>query len=193
MGGSYGTTSACPTPSSSTAYACSDLSPWAVDDNTAYGFAAFNGGNCGDCYQLTFTGKSSATGNDPGSQALCGKTLTVQVVNIGNIQANQFDIMIPGGGVGVNPNACPYEWGNTNLGDTNGGFLLTCQNQNNNNYAGVESCTKNFCSTVFNKSNQSGFLAGCNWQVDWFAAANNPEMMYQKVTCPSAITAKGVH
>jgi hypothetical protein len=119
---------------------------------------------------------------------LCGKTLTVQVVNIGGIQANQFDLMIPGGGVGANANACPTEWGTSNLGDTNGGFLLTCQNQNPGNYSSQETCTKNFCSTVF--GSKANFLAGCNWQVDWFGAANNPKMMYQKVSCPSAITAK---
>jgi hypothetical protein len=176
--------------SGGSAYACSDLSPWSVDDNTAYAFAAYNGGSCGDCYQLTFTGQSNSTGNDPGSKSLCGKSLIVQVVNIGGIQANQFDIMIPGGGVGANPNACPTEWGTSNIGDTNGGFLLTCQNQNAGNYSAEETCTKNFCSTVFSQSDQAGFLAGCNWQVDWFAIANNPKMMYTKVSCPSAITSK---
>jgi hypothetical protein len=43
------------------------------------------------------------------------------------------------------------------------------------------------CSTVFSQSSPS--LAGCNWQVDLLKAANNPKMMYKKVTCPSALTA----
>ncbi|MCL2450876.1 MAG: hypothetical protein FWD17_18180 [Polyangiaceae bacterium] len=179
---SYSTANACP---SGSAYACSTLSPFVDpnDPNTSYAFAAFNGGNCGDCYDLEFTGQSNSVSSDPGSQAICGKHLIVQVVNIGGIQANQFDIMTPGGGVGAN-NACATEWGTSNLGMQYGGFLGQCQSMSS--YSAVESCTKNFCSTVFSAS--SPFLAGCNWQVDWLAAANNPQMMYQKVTCPSQLS-----
>lgn len=182
---SFTTPNACP---SGSAYACSDLSPFVDpnDPNTSYAFAAFNGGNCGDCYDLVFTGQSNSVSSDPGSQAICGEHLIVQVVNIGGIQANQFDIMVPGGGVGAN-NACATEWGTSNLGAQFGGFLGQCQSQSS--YGAVESCTKNFCSTVFTQASQSNFLAGCNWQVDWLKAANNPKMMYQKVTCPAALTA----
>jgi hypothetical protein len=92
--------------------------------------------------------------------------------------------MMPGGGVGMN-NACTTEWGTSNLGAQYGGFLSQCESSAGN-YPAVESCTKTMCSTVFSAS--SPFLAGCNWQVDWLKAANNPNMMYTKVTCPSALT-----
>lgn len=42
-------------------FTCTNMSPWIVDDNTAYGFAAVNiaGGNertwCCECYELAFT------------------------------------------------------------------------------------------------------------------------------------------
>lgn len=42
-------------------FTCTNMSPWAVDNNTAYGFAAVNisGGNegswCCQCYELSFT------------------------------------------------------------------------------------------------------------------------------------------
>jgi hypothetical protein len=173
------------------AYACFDLSPWAVSDTMAYGFAAFNGTQCGQCYELKFTGQSNSAPNDPGSAALCGKTMIVQVVNIGNITAGQFDIMVPGGGVGLNANTCPAQWGTSasSLGETNGGLLLSCVRQSND-YATQKSCTLDACMRVFGKSNLSTLETGCEWTVNWLAAANNPRVVYQPVSCPSAITSK---
>jgi hypothetical protein len=167
------------------AYPCYSFAPWSASSTLAYGFAAYNGGSCGDCYQLTFTGKSFNGGNDPGSAALCGKQMIVQVVNVGGIQANQFDIMIPGGGVGGNSaTVCATEFGVpvSALGATNGGFLTQCQGQSSV-YATQEMCVKSMCSAL-----PGGLRAGCNWFVDWYQAANNPSFTYQKVTCPSALT-----
>lgn len=187
LGGNYGVQSAC---SGGGAYACYDLAPWAVSDTLAYGYAAYNGGSCGQCYQLQFTGQSNNGNTDPGSAALCGKTMIVQVVNIGNIGANQFDIMVPGGGIGQNPQACPTQWGvsASALGDIYGGLLLTCQNQNRD-YATQNSCTLSACAQVFNKSNETKLLSGCQWVVNWFQGASNPKIVYQPIACPSAITA----
>lgn len=188
LGASFDVQSAC---GGGGAFACFDLSPWAVSDTLAYGYAAFNSGACGQCYQLQFTGQSSSVPNDPGSAALCGKTMIVQVVNIGNITANQFDIMVPGGGVGQNTNTCPSQWNvsASTLGEVNGGLLLTCERQSNN-YATRRTCALNACASVFANANLSTLLAGCNWQVDWLAAADNPRIVYQPVACPSAITAR---
>jgi hypothetical protein len=158
-----------------------------VSDSLAYGFAAFNDGNCGDCYQLQFTGTSSATSDDPGSKAICGKTMIVQKVNTGGIASDQFDLMIPGGGVGAN-DACSTEWGTSNIGETYGGFLATCQGESGV-YATYETCTQTFCQTVFSSSADADLLAGCNWLVTWLAAANNPNLVYTPVACPAAITA----
>ena len=40
------------------------MAPWSVSSRLAYGFAAFNGGSCGTCYQIEFTGSSSSGSSD---------------------------------------------------------------------------------------------------------------------------------
>jgi Glycosyl hydrolase family 45 len=172
LGSSFSVDSSC---NGGGAFACYDLSPTVVSDTLAYGYAAFNSGACGQCYQLQFTGQSNSVPNDPGSAALCGKTMIVQVVNIGSIGSNQFDIMIPGGGLGLNTTACPTQWGvsASALGDTNGGFLLSCERQSSDN-ATQKACTMSSCAQVFTGSDKATLLAGCNWQAGWFEAANNP-------------------
>jgi Glycosyl hydrolase family 45 len=177
---SSSTTSAC---SGGSAYACYAYSPTTVSSCLAYGFAAFNGATCGTCYQLTFTGTASH-GGGPGAAAIKGRQMIVQVVNIGGLQSNQFDIMIPGGGVGVNSGTCGNEWNlsTSQLGATYGGFLTTCEGQSGN-YATQESCVTSMCSTL-----PTGLQAGCNWLNSWFQAADNPDLVYQQITCPAALT-----
>jgi hypothetical protein len=172
------------------AYACWDMAPWAVSDTMAYGYAAFNGSQCGQCYELKFTGQSNSTANEAGSASLCGKTMIVQVINIGNITQGQFDLMIPGGGVGQF-NACTNQWGvsGSALGEQYGGVQLTCQRQNNEIQA-RKTCTLNACNNLFKNSNQASLLAGCKWGVDWLGAADNPKVVYKQVSCPSELTSK---
>ncbi|KAI7558216.1 glycoside hydrolase family 45 protein, partial [Hortaea werneckii] len=88
------------------AYMCSDQSPWAVSSDLAYGFAAVSipGGSesswCCACYELTFT-----------STSIAGKKMIVQATNTGaDLGEGQFDLAIPGGGVGIY-NGCTDEWG----------------------------------------------------------------------------------
>jgi len=90
------------------AYMCADQSPWAVSDTLAYGFAATHIAGesesdwCCSCYELTFTSTSLATS---------GKKMIVQATNTGgDLNSNQFDLAIPGGGVGIF-NGCTNEWG----------------------------------------------------------------------------------
>ncbi len=171
-------------------YACWDMAPWAVSDTLAYGYAAFNGSQCGQCYELKFTGQSNSQANDAGSAALSCKTMIVQVVNIGNITQGQFDLMIPGGGVGQF-NACTQQWGvsGSALGEQYGGIQLTCQKQNND-WSARKTCTENACNNLFKNSSQSTLLAGCKWGVEWLQAADNPKVVYKQVTCPDALTSK---
>ena len=71
-----------PTP----AYMCSDQSPWAVNDQLAYGFAAVSSSNptCCQCYALTFT-----------SGPISGKQMIVQATNTGDdVSSTQFDIAV---------------------------------------------------------------------------------------------------
>lgn len=83
----YNTASGC---NGGGAYQCSNESPWAVNDNLAYGYAAVNiaGGTesswCCACYELTFT-----------SGAVAGKKMIVQATNTGgDLAGNQFDISV---------------------------------------------------------------------------------------------------
>ena len=86
-----------------TAYMCWNGAPWQVGPNLSYGFVAASGANysCGRCYQFQFTG----TGHNGGSNSLNGKMMIVQVINNGGVAQDQFDLLIPGGGVGE-LNAC---------------------------------------------------------------------------------------
>src|SRR4029077_1243256 len=130
------------------------------------------GDPCGRCYQLQFTGGSHNGGSNAGTQSLNGKTMIVQVTNIGGIEATQFDLLIPGGGVGAN-NACSRQWGSSDLGATYGGFLAGCN--------GSKDCVRNKCTTIF--ANKPDLLAGCNWFLGWFNAADNPNFVYQRIAC----------
>lgn len=147
------------------AYTCSDQSPWAVNEDLAYGFAAVNiaGGSesswCCACYELTFT-----------STALAGKKMVVQATNTGaDLGSNQFDIAMPGGGVGIY-NGCTDEWGAPSEG-------WGAQ------YGGISA--NSTCDTF-----PAALQAGCHWRFDWFEGADNPTVSFEQVQCPSEITAK---
>ncbi|KAF9024243.1 glycoside hydrolase family 45 protein [Hymenopellis radicata] len=146
-----------------TAFACANNSPWAVDDNTAYGFAAvrINGGTeaswCCACYELTFT-----------STSIAGKKMIVQATNTGgDLGSNHFDLMIPGGGVGAFAQGCPAQYGSWNGGATYGGV---------SSRAGCDSLP-------------AAVREGCYFRFDWFQGADNPSVSFQTVTCPSQLTA----
>lgn len=179
--GDYNAQSAC---SGGGAYTCWSMAPWAVSDNLAYGFAAVPpGGACGKCYQLDFTGQSHNAGNDAGSQSLAGKTMIVQATNIGHdVNGGQFDILIPGGGVGAF-NACSQQWGvsNSALGQQYGGLLADCGGGNR------ASCLRQKCNTLF--AGKAELLEGCLFHADWMGAADNPSFRYAEVSCPAALNA----
>ncbi|KAK0311826.1 hypothetical protein LTR01_002740 [Friedmanniomyces endolithicus] len=151
--------------SGGSAYMCSDQSPWAVNDTMAYGFAAVSipGGTesswCCACYELTFT-----------STAIAGKKMIVQATNTGaDLASGQFDLAIPGGGVG-NYNGCTDEWGAPASG-------WGAQ------YGGISS---NTCSSF-----PSALQPGCNFRFgSYFERADNPAVDYKQVTCPKALTDK---
>lgn len=169
------------------AYMCHALEPWAVSDTLSYGYAAVNKGSdfCGKCYQLQFTGGSHNSSVDAGSKALLGKTMIVQAINNGGVDANQFDLLVPGGGVGA-LDACSKQWGTKDLGEQYGGFFLACQKANNFDYAKSKACARAKCESVF--ASKPELLTGCEWFTDWFGAPDNPAVLYKEVTCPDAIT-----
>ena len=181
---SYDTKNSCE--SGGSAYMCWSDSPWAACDTLSYGFAAASAGNyvCGRCYQLQFDGNSHNAGANAGAASLKGKTMIVQVINNGGVAADQFDLLIPGGGVGI-LNACSSstnsQWGkNLDLGAQYGGFLAGCN--------GDKSCVQQKCQSTF--AGKPDLQAGCDWFLNWFNAADNPSFTYKQVACPAAITQK---
>jgi hypothetical protein len=172
---SYDTKNACE--SGGSAYACFSDRPWQVGDKLSYGFVAKND-TCGRCFHVQFTGSSHNGGQDMSAQALVGKHMIVQVINNGAIAADQFDFLIPGGGVGL-LNACSNNQFNTSdLGAQYGGFLAGCN--------GDHTCVKNKCEQVF--AGKQDLLDGCNWFLGWFGGADNPNFTYQKIACPAELT-----
>jgi hypothetical protein len=177
--------------SGGTAHTCYGLAPFEVSDTLSFGYAATSSGDvCGKCYQLQFTGASHNAGNDPGSQALAGKTMIVQAINIGgDVGGGQFDLLIPGGGVGAF-NACSAQWGvsNSELGAQYGGFLTACKSAGN--HQAVKACVMNRCDSVFGSRGLTDLQQGCHWFADWFEAADNPALKYKEVACPAALTSE---
>ncbi|KAI2631277.1 glycoside hydrolase family 45 protein [Xylaria nigripes] len=147
-----------------TAYTCTNNSPWAIDDNLAYGFAATSiaGGTesswCCACYQLDFT-----------SGPVAGKSMIVQSTNTGgDLGSNQFDILMPGGGEGLF-DGCTPEFGQALPGAQ---------------YGGVSS--REECDSA---AMPESLRAGCYWRFDWFMNADNPNVNYNQVACPAEILA----
>jgi hypothetical protein len=171
------TASSCPNPTASSAFMCWSGSPWQVTDTFAYGFVAASGSNyrCGRCYQIDFTGEGR---DDASPSRIRGKTMIVQVINNGGVASDQLDLLVPGGGVGDFPNACPMQWGTSDLGDRYGGFRRTCGDN--------ASCVRGRCDAVF--GNKPELMAGCNWFLGWFSNVNNPRVVFKQIACPAAIT-----
>ncbi|KAM0201958.1 hypothetical protein ACHAPQ_007319 [Fusarium lateritium] len=142
------------------AYACTNYSPWAVNDNLAYGFAATKlaGGSegswCCACYALTFT-------NGP----VKGQTMVVQSTNTGgDLGDNHFDLMMPGGGVGIF-DGCTSQFGKALAGAQ---------------YGGISSRSE--CDSY-----PEALKDGCHWRFDWFKNADNPDFTFEQVQCPKAL------
>ena len=153
--------------------------------NAAYAAVSKGSDFCGKCYQLQFTGGSHNSSVDAGSKALLGKTMIVQAINNGGVGGDQFDLLVPGGGVGL-LDACSKQWGSTDLGEQYGGFFLACQKSNNFDYEKSKACAKAKCDSVF--ANKPELRTGCEWFTGWFGAPDNPALTYKEVTCPDAIT-----
>jgi hypothetical protein len=144
------------------AFPCNNQKPWAVNNKLAYGFAAASietgKERCCSCYKLVFT-------SDP----VQGKTMIVQMTNSrSDVSTNQFDLQIPGGGVGLF-NGCRSQW--NSLGE---GWSQT--------YSGVAS--RQECNSL-----SSQIRDRCFFRFDWFKGADNPTVMYSKVRCPKKLVA----
>ncbi len=163
--------------------------------NMGFAFAAVPGGGpsiCGRCFELTFTGFGKYE-TKLNHQKLRGKKLIVMASNIGyDVAGGQFDIMIPGGGVGLF-NGCSSIFGN-NLGAQYGGLLSDCENQvgwsgsDDQIYSSRKQCLSQKCNSVF--SNNSQAKKGCLFLATFLEAAGNPLHNYKEVKCPSQLTSR---
>jgi hypothetical protein len=174
---------------------CNNQAPFVINDELAYAFAAGPGneyaGSCGSCFLLTFDGNSRHT-TDARTAALKGKKLVIMISNIGyDVENGQFDMMIPGGGVGIF-NGCSAMWGISNLGSSHGGFLKDCggdQKLTDAKVATVQKCLEDKCNSVF--ANIPEAKAGCLFHAQWLAAANNPSFKYEELEeCPQELKSK---
>lgn len=193
LGADYDVASSCQAPAQDSAFTCYSMAPWAVSDTLAYGFAAVpaTGDICGRCYQLDFDGTGHYNAQDPGSVALGPKTMIVQATNIGHdVAGRQFDILTPGGGVGLF-DACSYQWDvdTSELGATYGGFMTYCQQNVGDDHEQLKQCVLGRCAAVFDEPGLAELAAGCEWYVQWYEAADNPNLHYQEVPCPAALVA----
>lgn len=134
-------------------YVCNDQQPF-TQNGVLYAFAASNV-DCCSCYELQFT-----------NTALAGKRMIVQVTNKGgDLSQNHFDLMIPGGGLGIFDGCTPM------FGQFNGGAR----------YGGISS--KGQCSQL-----PGALQSGCHWRFGDFMNADNPNVNFKKISCPSELT-----
>ena len=165
---------------------CRGQFPIVVNDNLAFAFAAVPGSagaQCGKCYDLAFTGKGKyATDNH---KALAGKHLIVIASNIGyDVADGQFDIMIPGGGVGIF-NGCSQKMGWGSQGAQYGGLLTECEESSGYKASTYKSCLTNKCNTSF--ANDPQAKEGCLFLANWMNASGNPLHEYKEVECPKEL------
>ncbi|KAF2250686.1 carbohydrate-binding module family 1 protein, partial [Trematosphaeria pertusa] len=144
------------------AFACSDLSPWAASNDLAYGWAGVN---------LAATNESawccSCYSLTFTSGPVNGKQMIVQVVNSGaDLGDDQFDLAVPGGGQGA-MQGCTKQFGAEDVWGAE--------------YGGVSH--RDECDAL-----PDPLKGGCYWRFDWFRNADNPSVMWEKVTCPEALT-----
>jgi len=169
-------------------YTCFDFTPHKVNDNLAYAFAASPTDKCGKCFQIQFDGGfKHGTANET-HQAVKGKTLIVMTSNMGyDVSGGQFDVLIPGGGVGAF-DAFSSQIGvqKNQLGEQYGGLLSACENENNYDFTKYKSCLTNKCNIFTNAT----LKEGCLFYANWFEAANNPTMLYKEVNCPQYLIDK---
>jgi len=174
---------------SGNSYTCFDFIPHKVNDNLAYAFAASPTDQCGKCFQLQFDGGFKHGAPKVNHKAVEGKTLIVMTSNMGgDVSQGQFDILIPGGGLGqYNSFSGQIGVSEVQLGEQYGGLLSTCEKESNYNASKYKQCLTDKCNSVFSDET---LKAGCLFYADWFEAAGNPTMLYKEVTCPQYLIDK---
>ena len=161
-------------------------------DNLGFAFGAVPGAGpkvCGRCFLLSFTGQGKYE-TKLNHKKLAQKKLVVMASNIGyDVAGGQFDVMIPGGGVGLF-NGCANILGN-NMGAQYGGLLSDCENEvgwggsDDEIYKRRKECLTNKCNTVF--ASKANAKAGCLFQANFMEAAGNPLHTFKEIECPQVL------
>jgi hypothetical protein len=150
---------------------------------------ASDGGDCGKCYQLTFTGKGKYS-TDANHRAIKDKKLIIMTTNIGgDVQQGQFDVMIPGGGVGLFNGCSSMGWGKQ--GEQYCGLLSECEKEAGtagNLLTKRKECLAKKCESSF--ANDAKAKEGCMFLATWMEAAGNPTHNYREVECPPELKAQ---
>ena len=193
--GYEGTNNACQKGASGV-FTCTDMAPIAVNDTLSYAYVAGPGSSttCGKCFHLQYNGsfKSASENNKPKAthQALKGKHIVVMTSNIGHdVENGQFDLMVPGGGVGAfDALSTQVNGAGINWGAGFGGFLTECQNGMKCGYDSTitcyQDCIRDMCEAAFGNAGFPNLLRGCLWFADWYMAADNPTYNWEEVECP---------
>ncbi|SOE75646.1 Glycosyl hydrolase family 45 [Fibrobacter sp. UWT3] len=199
--GYNGTRSACGDEKEKGVFTCTDMAPIAVNDTLSYAYVAGTADSkCGKCYHLQYDGHfANEMENNPPREthkALKGKHMIVMASNIGNdvaggnanLPAGQFDLMVPGGGVGAFDALTTqvHKGAGFNWGAGFGGFLTECQNQlgYDATLVAYQTCIKDMCDAAFGDAGLPNLLRGCRWFADWYKAADNPTYYIEEVDCP---------
>jgi hypothetical protein len=135
---------------------------------------------------LQFNGGNHANDVKETHKALKGKHMIVMASNIGyDVEAGQYDMLVPGGGVGAF-NALSTQIGvpASGLGANGGGFLTECQSSLgwDNTVEAYQQCVIKKCDEVF--KDWPNLLRGCHWFAEWYMAADNPTYNWEEVECP---------
>lgn len=184
-------------------FTCTDMAPIQVNDTLSYGFVAGpSNQGCGKCYHLQYDGSTNNKG-DGGPDvkdthiALKGKHMIVMASNIGHDvdpTSTQFDLLVPGGGVGIF-NALSTQIGKSpeELGSNNGGVLTYCMQKlgywqvTKEQY---QECVIEKCEAVFDSTVWPHLNRGCKWLATFFEAADNPSFVWEEVECPQYLVDK---
>ncbi|MGL1935577.1 MAG: hypothetical protein OCD01_11170 [Fibrobacterales bacterium] len=180
-------------------FACYSHAPFAVCEDLAYGFAAVPGIHddmCGSCFQLDYDGGFQHGEPKEAHTLMKGKSMIVMASNIGHdVAGGQFDIMIPGGGLGAFDAGCAVQWNvdpndEQLVGKKFGGFMTTCREALGNEEPAdtYKDCVRNMCDNLFGfDPKMKDLWEGCIWYVDWMHAVDNPTFTYKQVECPQVL------
>ena len=165
---------------------CMSQSPFTIDGCEGIGFAfaavsEIDGGACGKCYQLTFNGAGKYS-TDANHKAIADKKLIVMTTDF-SITQGQFNIKIPGGGMGEFEGCSSMGWGAQGM--QYGGLLGDCEKDSGYDPTKTLSCLKEKCKGSF--ENDTEAMQGCLFLADFMHAASNPLLNYVEVECPDVL------